>query len=403
MSNRGRLHALLAIALLLVPSYAAPAGRRNAPRLVGTTVGGGLPLEPPAEHPSEVQRLLIEEAIAANLRSLETRGMVPEAAAARPALGWPLMPVNGLSDSGYHTAYHFVDLDPDFPGQVLDYSCGDRTYDNVLGYNHQGVDFVPWPFRWSRFRDGQIAVVAAAPGIIVHKESGNPDYDCTQEWTLWNAVYVLHADGSVAWYGHLRNGSLTAKDVGEPVSQGEYLGLVGASGVSTGPHLHFELHDANGDVVEPNEGPCNSGASWWAVQRPYYDSAINKLSTGTAPPIPFASCPGVEASHEAAAFAPGSTIYFTAYYRDQIGIAQDPQGETQFGIYDPDGRLVLAWSHGSPADYLSGSYWSFQVIFPFNAGSGIYRWEAIYRGVAYQHEFTIDGRPRLRAPRKPRP
>ncbi len=332
--------------------------------------------------------MVIEE----NIAALEADGELSEAAAVRPLLTWPLRPVNGLRDFGYHVTYHLVDLDPAFPDQVLDYACGDRTYDMAIGYNHRGADYVAWPFRWTRFFDSQIAVVAAAPGTIVLKEDGTPDFDCAAGGGLWNAVYVRHADGSVAWYGHLKNGSLTAKTVGESVSRGEYLGLVGSSGASTGPHLHFELHDSTGEVVDPHEGPCNDEPSWWASQRPYYDSAINKLATGPAPPVPFAACPGSEAPNEAIDFEPGSFVYFTAYYRDQRGPVLDPAGAaTQFAIYGPDGSLVLDWTHSSPADHLVGSYWTFDVFFPEGVENGFYRWEAVYQGITYNHYFTIGG------------
>ena len=60
----------------------------------------------------------------------------------------------------------------------------------------------------------------------------------------------MHADGSVAWYGHMKAGSLTNKAVGQTVSSGEYLGIVGSSGNSTGPHLHFGIR-VNGKAVCP--------------------------------------------------------------------------------------------------------------------------------------------------------
>ena len=37
----------------------------------------------------------------------------------------------------------------------------------------------------------------------------------------------MHADGSIAWYGHMKSGSLTEKQ--DTVAQGEYLGIIGSS------------------------------------------------------------------------------------------------------------------------------------------------------------------------------
>jgi len=53
------------------------------------------------------------------------------------------------------------------------------------------------------------------------------------------------------------------------------------------------------------------------MQRPYYDAAINKLTTGTAP-VERSACPAPDIPHEAALFQPGDRVTFTAYYRDQL-------------------------------------------------------------------------------------
>lgn len=100
-----------------------------------------------------------------------------------------------------------------------------------------------------------MAGVAAAPGVITYKDDGHPDRSCAFSSDSPNMVVVTHADGSYAWYLHFKNGSLTPKGVGEPVAQGEYLGTVGSSGSSTGPHLHFEVYDSSGV------------ASWWTRTR----------------------------------------------------------------------------------------------------------------------------------------
>lgn len=47
---------------------------------------------------------------------------------------------------GYHGVSNFVDLDAGFPGNILDYNCGTRSYDLDNGYNHQGIDFFTWPY-----------------------------------------------------------------------------------------------------------------------------------------------------------------------------------------------------------------------------------------------------------------
>ncbi|WTX00500.1 transglycosylase family protein [Streptomycetaceae bacterium NBC_01309] len=53
-----------------------------------------------------------------------------------------------------------------------------------------------------------------------------------------NEVVIKHADGRYTQYGHMSKISVS---VGQKVSTGQQVGLVGSTGNSTGPHLHFEV------------------------------------------------------------------------------------------------------------------------------------------------------------------
>lgn len=178
---------------------------------------------------------------------------------------WPLQAAPTLIDYGYHGVSNFVDLDSAFPNQLRDYNCGTRSYDLASGSNHQGIDYFLWPFMWKKMDENAVAIVAAAEDVIVLKQDGQFDRNCSFGGGAWKAVYVERGDGSIAWYGNMKSNSLTPRSVGERVGAGEYVGLVGSSGNSTGPHLHFELHDASGQLIDPCAGPCNptTTTSWW--------------------------------------------------------------------------------------------------------------------------------------------
>ncbi len=60
-------------------------------------------------------------------------------------------------------------------------------------------------------------------------------------------VRIRHAGGDESWYAHK---SRILVDVGQSVAQGDLIGRVGSTGLSTGPHLHFEIR-RNGTAIDP--------------------------------------------------------------------------------------------------------------------------------------------------------
>jgi len=99
--------------------------------------------------------------------------------------------------------------------------------------------------RWGRMHEGiDIAagmgtpIWAAAAGTVIHAG-----------WLggYGNLVVVDHGDGLATAYAHA---SAILVAVGQQVAQGETLSLVGSTGNSSGPHLHFEVR-VNGSAVDP--------------------------------------------------------------------------------------------------------------------------------------------------------
>ena len=374
--------------LLLLPSIASaqlPAG------------GGPAPIEI-RDDISASQRARIDAMLQRNAAELERAGTLAPASPPMPlqsGLQWPLRAAPGVAaDPGYHGISNFVDLDPAYPNHLLDWNCGTRTYDLASGQNHAGIDIFLWPFPWLKMDQQAVDIVAAAPGTIIGKTDGNDDRSCPNHYSAdWNAVYVRHADGSVAWYGHMKKSSLTAKAIGANVAAGEFLGKVGSAGFSTGPHLHFENHSAVSDytILEPFHGACNAPASLWAQQRPYYDSAINKLATHwTSPSIPSPNCPNPvdETPNYLDHFSAGDRVYFAAYYRDQLAAQA-----TTYTVLRPDGSVFATWTHrmsDSTSDpYYAASYWYWSYVLPAGAPTGAWRLRAVYEGKTYTHDFYV--------------
>jgi murein DD-endopeptidase MepM/ murein hydrolase activator NlpD len=99
--------------------------------------------------------------------------------------------------------------------------------------------------RWGRMHEGiDIAaglgtpIRAAAAGTVIHAG-----------WLggYGNLVVLDHGDGLATAYAHA---SAILVGVGQSVAQGQTVSLVGSTGNSTGPHLHFEVR-VNGSAVDP--------------------------------------------------------------------------------------------------------------------------------------------------------
>lgn len=97
-------------------------------------------------------------------------------------------------------------------------------------YIHKGVDL-------STYRSGD-AIVATADGQVV-----------TAEWDpgFGNYMIIKHKYGFMTRYAHMQSFRVQR---GQYVQQGQVIGYIGNTGVSTGPHLHYEVHIGS-DVVDP--------------------------------------------------------------------------------------------------------------------------------------------------------
>jgi len=297
---------------------------------------------------------------------------------------WPLRQAANFDEWGPVGISNYVDLNKQYPDQLLDYNCGDRTYDTQAGYNHQGTDIFSWPFPWYKLDNNQMEVIAAAAGTIIYKQQSNYDKSCAFNSNPWNAVYIQHADGSVAWYGHLKKNSLTSKEQGDAVEVGEFLGVMGSSGNSTGPHLHFEVYNADGKLIDPFYGSCNNTTdrSWWANQEDYYLPGINNLYVHSE--VPSFGCYNDEKFNIAINLEQGHVAYFSTYFRDQM--SDDP---SYHRLIDPSGSTYTEWQTSS-SQYYAGSYWWRSFTMPTGDNySGKWTFEVTYHDVTRSRNFYL--------------
>jgi murein DD-endopeptidase MepM/ murein hydrolase activator NlpD len=286
----------------------------------------------------------------------------------------------GVNDYSYYSISNYVDLDN--TTGLRDYNCGTKTYDG-----HQGIDIFTFPFWWEKMDNNNVEVIAGAEGVVVYKSDGNFDRRCQLGNNgNWNAVYIQHSDGTTAWYGHLKSGSLTSKAVGQTVARGEYLGIVGSSGYSTGPHLHLEIKSSTNATIDPYNGSCNNIGSRWVNQKNYYDAKLVKLMTHSAAPNPYPSCTAnpVDVVNAKTNFVTGETAYFAIYYRDHVS----PQ-VSNHRIIKPDGTIWRQWSQqASNASPFASSYWYWSYTLPSDAGT--WKFEVDYNGQTYETVFNVN-------------
>ena len=335
----------------------------------------------------EVQRQEVMQEIEVNRRMILEKN--PEAfqhrTTAHPLFILPFRPKAGYDDYGYYSLFNQVDHDPAH-GPLLDYNCGERTYDYATG-NHRGTDYVVWPYPWKKMDDEVMEVIAAAPGVILQKKDGNFDRNCANNGNNnWNGIIMEHADGSRSWYWHFKDGSVTSKNVGDSVVAGEYLGRAGSSGSSDIPHVHFEVHDSAGLLIDPYAGPCNNmnSETWWADQPDYFIPEILTLSTHNSDNFD-TDCGIAENTYQELNFLPGDLVRFRIFFRDL-----QTNSRTHINVKKPDGSILYDYDFDSTwPDYSAA--WA-QWNFPIDGTSmdGVHTVTVQFGGKTYQTIFGVN-------------
>ncbi|GAB3373291.1 M23 family metallopeptidase [Spongiibacter taiwanensis] len=118
-------------------------------------------------------------------------------------------------------------------------------------------------------------ILAVRDGMVM---SVNQDFDIGGYQDKFrnkaNQIMILHRDGTIAIYAHLQLESIPV-GAGQAVKRGQVIGRSGNTGFSSGPHLHFEIHqnlgmkgqsvpfyfvDSGGGRVTPNTGVWLTGS-----------------------------------------------------------------------------------------------------------------------------------------------
>jgi murein DD-endopeptidase MepM/ murein hydrolase activator NlpD len=128
---------------------------------------------------------------------------------------------------------------------------------------HEGVDYAA---------DYGTPVRATADGIVTR---------AGRDGGYGNLVELRHVNGIRTRYGHLSSFA-RGLQVGQRIAQGETIGYVGSTGLSTGPHLHYEFL-INGRPTNPQRTAAGAGAPVPSGLRAAFDSVRIRLSRELEP------------------------------------------------------------------------------------------------------------------------
>lgn len=168
----------------------------------------------------------------------------------RPFEFWP---TGGILHRDLYTS-NYVDLD-DTAG-IQSFDCTDFSYNG-----HKGNDTI---LRSFAEQVAGVPIFAVADGVVLDANDGEDDQNTSWDGQTANYVVLEHPCGRVTKYWHLRKNSV-AVGIGDVVVKGEQIGLIGSSGISNWPHLHFQVEE-DGTHVEPYMGACGPANSMWETQ-----------------------------------------------------------------------------------------------------------------------------------------
>ena len=173
---------------------------------------------------------LIAEAEAAEARRKEAEAT----AAAQAAAAAQASASSGTSSSGNTSSNASAtgtgSLTHPVPGAAITSGFGGRVAPTAgATTGHDGIDYGA---------GYGVAVYAADSGTVITAQYNS---------ARGNYIVINHGNGMQTWYQHLSSMSVT---VGQTVARGQVIGNVGTTGISTGPHLHFEVH-VGGVPVNP--------------------------------------------------------------------------------------------------------------------------------------------------------
>lgn len=151
----------------------------------------------------------------------------------KAALRWGLAVLVGLFGSLYIAGPAQAAVSHKSP-----FDCGKTFYANNWSPGHNPSGSIDWQTYGSDAINGE-AVRATAAGTAHFYDAGSTSYG---KW-----VEIIHSDGTRTRYAHMAS-TVQAAGTTMTVGQGTKIGVVGSTGGSSAPHLHYEQRNSSGVV-----------------------------------------------------------------------------------------------------------------------------------------------------------
>ena len=178
------------------------------------------------------------------------------------------VPSHGTDALGQRFAFDFLRTDPKDSKKFFDdsqikyyligipvekcYCYKEKVYSSVDGKVIAAMDGIREPKRLHLFFD--ILKVLGRSLSFFFQSLIIPLHKINLHKYIGNYV-IVEFDGNYAFFAHLHTGSITVRE-GQTIKKGDLIGLVGHTGNSTAPHLHFHVMDSD-ELLSAKGLPCS--------------------------------------------------------------------------------------------------------------------------------------------------
>jgi hypothetical protein len=259
-----------------------------------------------------------------------------------------------------------------------DYMGGNKTLDGFTGVAFEVANF--------RDMDQGMTVHAVASGVVEFIDDSFDDRNvgpvgvCTDSVTSSNRLFLRHENGFLSMYSQLKESSIPLA-VGDSVSSGQIVGVVGSSGCATRPGVLFRLKGCAYDIdlgnVDDSDGMDPFDEGMWAAE-PSYTLPTKLMDTAVRSSVYADVLDALDPLANAPSVALGEDFGWALYWSHS-------QSQTvHLNWYRPDNTFSFSLSR----TLVPSQRWINWGSVNIGTTAGPWRAEVLLEGIKV-HEFTV--------------